>query len=356
MKKNWFYKKISELSAYDGYIKPDIHKYTLKLNSNENFVIDKQFQIDIMKKIINNSDIREYPNNKIVQLLSSISKYVNLSISEIAIGNGSDQIIDLLLSHLVSKNTKILTSDPTFNFFDERCKLYSIKTVKIPFSSTMQLDYNDFVTKSKKADMIYLDSPNNPTGFQFTKNNMIKIINEFNGPIIIDEAYGEFSDYSLSRLIKNHDNLIIIKTFSKAFGLAGLRLGYFLAHEKIIDIFKRKIQYPYPINSIAIDMGILLLKKYKIILKSIDIIKTEREKMITLLRKFNTFDVFDSKANFILFDAKEEYNQIYTALSEQGVLIRKLGKIGRHKGCLRVTLGTKEMNSKFILAIRDLLR
>ena len=146
----------------------------------------------------------------------------------IGVGNGSDQILDLILSNFASKSTKVLTSNPTFGFFEERCKLYSIPMIRIPFSDDMKLDLNQFLKESKKADILYLDSPNNPTGFQFTKTDILKLVKSFDGLIIIDEAYGEFSDYSLSKLVKNYPNLVVVRTVSKSFGLAGLRLGYFV--------------------------------------------------------------------------------------------------------------------------------
>ena len=274
----------------------------------------------------------------------------------IGVGNGSDQIIDLILANFASKKIKILTSDPTFGFFEERCKLYGIPTIKIPFSKNMTLEIDSFLLKSKKADMIYLDSPNNPTGFQFQKQELFELIKKFSGPIIIDEAYGEFGDYSVVNMTKKQSNLIVVKTFSKAYGLAGLRLGYFVSNKKFVDVFSRVIQYPYPLNSLAIEAGIFALQKYQHMLDIAKQIKNERRRIIEKLRKENAFEVFDSKANFVLFDAKGADRRIYTALIEQGISIRKLGKIGKHKGCLRVTVGTKEMNSKFLLAIRDLLR
>jgi histidinol-phosphate aminotransferase len=274
----------------------------------------------------------------------------------IGVGNGSDQILDLLLVNFCSKKTRILTSDPTFGFFEERCKLYSIPTIKIPFSKDMTLDLENFLSKSKNADLLYLDSPNNPTGFQFPKKDLEKLIKNFDGPVIIDEAYVEFGDYSVLNMVKSQSNLIVVRTFSKEFGLAGLRLGYFVANKAIADVFTRIIQYPYPLNTIAIEAGILALQKSKIMSDAATLIKKERKRIIENLRKKNTFEVFDSKANFVLFDAKGAEQRIYTALVEQGISIRKLGKIGKHQGCLRVTVGTKEMNSKFLLAIRDLLQ
>jgi len=356
MKKDWFQKKVKEFSILKGYQKPEKNSDTLKLDSNENFVISKQFQRDLIDSAQKISDVREYPLGRAEKLIEALSKYLSIPSSMIGIGNGSDQVLDLILANFCSKKTRVLTSEPTFGFFEERCKLYSIPTIKVPFSKNMTLDLDTFLKKSKNADLLYLDSPNNPTGFQFPKNDLQKLIRNFDGPVIIDEAYGEFGDYSLVNMIKKQDNLIVSKTFSKDFGLAGLRLGYFVGNKNIVDVFSRIIQYPYPLNSIAIEVGILALQKRKQISDISNQIKQERKRIIENLRKTSAFEVFDSKANFVLFDAKGADRRIYTALVEQGISIRKLGQIGKHKGCLRVTVGTKEMNSKFLLAIRDLLR
>jgi histidinol-phosphate aminotransferase len=354
--KEWFQKKIKELSSLQGYQKPEKQPEALKLDSNENFVINKQFQRDLIDGAKKISDVREYPLGRIEKLIEALSKNLKVSPSMIGVGNGSDQILDLLLVNFCSKKTRILTSDPTFGFFEERCKLYSIPTIKIPFSKDMTLDLENFLSKSKNADLLYLDSPNNPTGFQFPKKDLEKLIKNFDGPVIIDEAYVEFGDYSVLNMVKSQSNLIVVRTFSKEFGLAGLRLGYFVANKAIADVFTRIIQYPYPLNTIAIEAGILALQKSKIMSDAATLIKKERKRIIENLRKTNTFEVFDSKANFVLFDAKGAEQRIYTALVEQGISIRKLGKIGKYQGCLRVTVGTKEMNSKFLLAIRDLLQ
>lgn len=356
MRKGWFQSKIREFSRLGGYQKPEIHSGSLKLDSNENFVINRQFQqelIDGAKKI---SDVREYPLGRIEKLSEALSKYLKVPSSMIGVGNGSDQILDLILANFATKKTRVLTSDPTFGFFEERCNLYSIPTIRIPFSKDMTLDLEKFLSKSKKADLLYLDSPNNPTGFQFRKKDLQKLIKEFDGPVIIDEAYGQFGDYSLVSMTIKQDNLIVVRTFSKEFGLAGLRIGYFVSNKKLVDAFTGIIQYPYPLNTIAIESGILALQKSKQMSDVANQIKQERKRIIENLRKTRTFDVFDSKANFVLFDAKGAEKRIYTALVEQNISIRKLGQIGKHKGCLRVTVGTREMNSKFLLAIRDLLR
>ena len=353
--KNWFDKKIEKLTSIGGYQKPDLIPDSMKLDSNENYVIPKQFQNDILSMARKNSDVREYPLGRINELIKMISKFSKVPASMIGVGNGSDQILDLILSHFASKNTKVLTSNPTFGFFEERCKLYSIPLIAIPFSDDMKLDIKEFEKRSKDADILYLDSPNNPTGFTFTKNQLQKFVQSFDGLVIIDEAYGEFADYSLTKMAKTQDNLIVVRTLSKSFGLAGLRLGYFVANKKFAEVFMNVLQYPYPLSTITIESGILALEKVDLMYDAADLIKSERKRIIENLRKYDAFEVFDSKANFVLFDAFDSYKRVYSALAEQGISIRKLGKIGNHTGCLRVTIGTKEMNSKFLLAIRDLL-
>jgi len=352
---NWFDEKIKKFLSIGGYKKPDLVEDSVKLDSNENYVIPKQFQNDIIASAKKNSDVRQYPLGRIDDLIKSISKFSKIPNSMIGIGNGSDQILDLILSNFASKKTKVLTSNPTFGFFEERCKLYSIPLIAIPFSDDMKLDIDEFTKQSKNADILYLDSPNNPTGFQFPKNELQKLIKSFKGLVIIDEAYGEFGDYTLSNMVKTHENLIVVQTLSKSFGLAGLRLGYFIANKKFTEVFMSVLQYPYPLSTITIESGISALEKLNLMQNAVENIKTERKRIIENLRKYDAFDVFDSQANFVLFDAHGSYKRIYSALAEQGISIRKLGKIGNHDGCLRVSIGTKEMNSKFLLAIRDLL-
>ena len=358
MKDSWYTKKFAEYAKLGGYKKPEKYDDTLKLDSNENFVINKKFQQDVLSYAKTNSDIRQYPLGGTEKLVAALSKYLKVPENMIGVGNGSDQILDMFLANIASKKTRILTSDPTFGFFEQRCNLYGLPTTKIPFSTDMTLDIKKFDSQLKKCQILYLDSPNNPTGFEFSKNQLEHLVKKFDGLVIIDEAYGEFGDNVLSTisLTKKYDNLILVKTFSKAFGLAGLRLGYFIANKSIVDIFTRVLQYPYPLNTLAIQAAIISLEKTDQIKTAVKTIKTQRKRIIENLRKYNdTFEVFDSNANFVLFDAKGADKRVFTALIEQGISIRKLGKIGTHQGCLRVTVGTKEMNSKFLLAIRDLL-
>src|SRR3990170_424247 len=319
MKADWFQKKVDELSKLKGYQKPDKYSNALKLDSNENLAIQREFSLDLINQTKEKLDVREYPLGGTERLVVALSDYIKMPSEMIGVGNGSDQIIDLLLTNFALKETTVLTSDPTFGFFEERCKLYAIPTIKIPFTDNMTLDLEKFLSNTKKADILYLDSPNNPTGFQFSKNKLEQLIREFNGLVIIDEAYVEFADYSIIDMTKKKDNLIVLRTLSKSFGLAGLRVGYFVANKKIASIFSKTIQYPYPLNSVAIETAILALQKSKQIYEICKLIKKERSRIIGTLRGMDVFQVFDSKANFVLFSAPGSGLRIYKALVEQGI-------------------------------------
>lgn len=355
MRKDWFAKELEAYSKLGGYKKPEKHSGALKLDSNENYAVPQEFLEAMINKVKENIDVREYPLGGTEKLVQEISRYVGMPKEMIGVGNGSDQIIDLFLSNFASKNTKILTSDPTFGFFEERCKLYSIPTIKIPFDKNMALSLDKFLSSSKKADILYLDTPNNPTGFQFQKRDLERLVREFRGLVIIDEAYVEFSDYSIVEMTKKASNLVVLRTLSKSFGLAGLRIGYFVANSKTVDTYTRVIQYPYPLNTLAIEVGIMALKQSKYFMDIADLVKKERSRIISNLQQMKIFDVFDSKANFVLFAAGGSGQRIYKALIEQGISIKNLGRIGKHEGCLRVTVGSEDMNSGFLTAIRDLL-
>ncbi|MXW61305.1 MAG: histidinol-phosphate aminotransferase family protein [Cenarchaeum sp. SB0665_bin_23] len=348
---NTFTKRLDALSKLSSYERPPAHD-GLRLDSNENLVIPKPIQEKITSRI--NSDIRLYPLDGPERLIHSISRLVGISTDQISVGNGSDQILDMVLSRLAG--SKILVSDPTFSFFVDRCNLYDIRLERIRCRNDMSPDMDTIIRRAPSVDMIYLDSPNNPTGYQIPRADLRKLVESCDTPIMLDEAYADFGGFSAMDMVYNTSQLMVMRTLSKSFGLAGLRVGYMVASAPITKVFDRVIQYPYPLSVLSVDCAIQALQLYNDISTSWDIIKEERRRIIQTLRGFGAFDVFDSNANFVLFDAGGSYRRIHKALSEQGIHIRMLGQMGDATGCLRVTVGTHKMNSQFLLAVRDLLK
>jgi len=149
MRKDWFEKKIENFSKLSGYKKPDKYSNVIKLDSNENYAIPPDFFQDLINETKERMDVREYPLGGTERLIKALSEYIRMPTEMIGVGNGSDQIIDLLLGNFASTETKILTSVPSFGFFEERCKLYSIPTIKIPFDENMSLKIEKFLSNSK---------------------------------------------------------------------------------------------------------------------------------------------------------------------------------------------------------------
>jgi histidinol-phosphate aminotransferase len=346
---DWISKELSRIKDHSPYKRPRKLQDYYKLDSNENTVLEKKFIRSIALKSINDNDFREYPLEHFDLLFNKIAKYANINTKNVGIGSGSDQIMDLLLS-TICKEKSAITINPTFSYFIDRCNMYKIPTKLINLSTLdNSLDFEFFISESKNKDIIYLASPNNPTGNQFKIEDVINLIEvSKNKLIIIDEAYVEFSDYSLSNLVNKYNNLIIMRTFSKAFGLAGARIGYILAHEEIINIFNQYIQLPYPLSSFSMQIAIEALENIKMIKRSIEIIKQERNTVYNKLNQLNEIKIYGSDANFFFFQTFDHFNKIKEILFEEKILIKDFGNIGNYKGAMRATIGTKEMNDKLV--------
>ena len=328
----------------------------LKLDSNENLAVPRQFQADLLRAARRSADVREYPLGADERLAAAIARHLRVPSSSVGIGSGSDQILDQLLAAFAAgRGARLLATSPTFGFFEDRCRLYSVPVTAVPYSDDMTLDAGAVRAASRGKSVLYLDMPNNPTGFQLARADLEEIAAGFDGLVIIDEAYAEFADYTAVPWTRRLDNLAVVRTFSKSFGLAGLRLGYLVAGGRIAEAYNRAVRYPYPVSSIAAEAGIEALRRSAQMRRAADLVRRERARVAGELRRHGAFEVFDSKANFVLFDAGGAHRRIHAALAEQGISIRLIGRIGRHKGCLRVTVGTREMNSRFLLAVRDLL-
>jgi histidinol-phosphate aminotransferase len=172
----------------------------------------------------------------------------------------------------------------------------------------------------------------------------------FSGLVFVDEAYVEFSDYSLTRLVEKLENLVVLRTFSKAFGLAGLRLGYAVSNPDVVEILSRS-QLPYATNSIALKAGLKMLQAIEIVERGIIELKTERSRLVKGLNTIEGITAFDSKANFVLFRTEKPSNKVCKLLAEQGILIKDLGKILSFSNCLRTTVGLPQMNDKLLEAL-----
>ena len=351
---DWLMKEMKKISRIEKYVVPVESNYS-KLDANENLVIDKDYLTKIALDSLKKIDLRKYPIDLYEQLYSRLSQYLKISEKSLVVGSGSDQIIDLLLT-LIGNGRRLTSIYPTFSYFKTRCQLHGIAFSEIMLSSIDNaLDMKEFVADAKKSHAIYLCSPNNPTGNQFDKSDILHILDTLkNNLVVVDEAYVEFSKYSLTKYVNEYPNLVILRTFSKALGLAGARVGYMIANEKLAELFRYRIQLPYAVNSLSLAIAMSLLSKPKKIQESISLIKHERERLYQNLSKIKNIDVYKSDANFLFIKCNTKYGRIVKTLENSKIIVKGLGNIKSYGNCIRITVGTRKMNNKILSAIKDI--
>jgi histidinol-phosphate aminotransferase len=345
---------IKRIARLGHYTKPEKVEGAIKLDSNENFALDKDFVAGVAAEAARQVDLREYPLDQLDELYSQLAKYAGVSIKCVAAGSGSDQIIELLLSTLGSRRATVFT--PTFSYFINRCELHGIKVDKVPLERDFTLDRKAFLKSARKSDLVYICSPNNPTGSQIGRQDTIEIVDSLEDKLVlVDEAYVDFADYSLSADATKRDNVIVLRTLSKAFGLAGARVGYMVANEKFVRMFRSTIQSPYPISTLSLAIASGVLARADHVRQTINAVRNERSRVLARLGKVDDIKVFSSDANFLFIEAGRNYQQISKALRSSGIVVKELGNVAGHRGCIRVTIGTREMNDKFLQCVEGSL-
>lgn len=346
-------KEVDRIARLHRYVRPEKIKGAIKLDSNENFALDREFVAEVTADAAKKVDLREYPLDELDHLYKQLSKYTGIGKKYIGVGSGSDQIIELLLTTLAGRSSRALAFVPTFSYFINRCELHGISTDELALDKNFQLDTDRFVKRAKNADLVYLCSPNNPTGNQLDKDTALKVIDSLGGRLVlVDEAYADFSDYSLVREATRRDNVIVLRTLSKAFGLAGARVGYMIANERTAGVFRTTIQSPYPISTLSLAIATSVLERAAHVKKTIERVKRERKRVAARLAQVDAIKTYRSDANFLFIEAGKKYDAIGRELTKSGIAVKLLDDVASHTGCMRVTIGTKEMNDKFISCVK----
>jgi len=310
---------------------------------------------DLMNKAISQVDTREYPLGIIDKLREALATHLHVPPESIIPTQGADQGIDLLCQMFLRQNDTALIVEPTFSFYKLRTALTQAKYVKVNINNDLTLPVEKILTQGKDATILFVCSPNNPTGNQFTARDVMRVCKSFPGLIILDEAYVEFAQETLVREVTRHRNIAVVRTFSKAFGLANLRLGFIIANPEWAPLFLDRIQYPYPINSIAANIAIQLLQNIKLVENCIESVKKERTWLLQQLRKINGVEAIDSQANFILTQLPTDVEKVHKQLLDRGIATKKIGHVLNLSNCIRVTVGTRKMNKLLLESLREVL-
>ena len=300
--------------------------------------------------------INRYPDNKHTELKKVVSDIKNVNVNQVVFGNGTDEILDLVVRVFCNPNEdKIITLPPTYGMYDVIAKTNGVENIEIPLKSDFSVDKNEILQlNSANTKILFLCSPNNPTGNSFDTNDLIELITGFKGIVVVDEAYIDFSSkQSLISLINNNNNLIITQTMSKAYGMAGIRLGMGFSNQKIIN-YLNKIKPPYNINVLTERKALEEFYKIDDIKKNIDLVLNQRKLLISCLETLDFVKkIYKSDANFLLVkvdDADLRYNQ----LINNGIIVRNRSNQQLCQNCLRITIGTKIENKSLIKTLNEL--
>jgi histidinol-phosphate aminotransferase len=299
--------------------------------------------------------LNRYPDPYQRDLKSSISGIKGIPEENIFLGNGSDEIIDLCFRIFCNPGIdKALIFTPTYGMYEVSAAINDVELIKIPLSKNFQIEPENLAAlfKDLRLKLIFICSPNNPTGNSMNGPIVETIISRFTGIVVIDEAYIDFSGQpSFKTLISLHRNLIVMQTFSKAMGLAAVRVGMAFMDPSVVHYFN-KMKPPYNISTINQKAALKSLANAELLKKRVRRIITERERLAKSLKKMSIIEkIFPSDSNFLLVKTKNA-DLIYTELIDNKIIVRNRNKIV--PGCIRITVGTQGENDKLIRTLRTI--
>lgn len=298
-------------------------------------------------------NLNRYPDPYQRELKTQISKLKKINEENIFLGNGSDEIIDLCFRVFCNPGAdKALTFTPTYGMYEVSASANDVEVLKIPLNESFQIDIKkaDILFSDKKLKIVFICSPNNPTSNSMNLEDVEYIIRRFSGIVLIDEAYIDFSEKPSSlKLLDKYPNLIVMQTFSKAFGLAAVRIGMAFSHPEIVKYFN-KLKPPYNISTINQRAALSRLQRTSQYQREVMRIKKERERLGSILTELNIVDkVYSSDANFLLVKVRNA-DYIYNELINRNIIIRNRNKM--IDNCVRITIGKKSENNRLISALK----
>jgi len=323
----------------------------VKLASNEN---PFGFSPKVMEVIRNFDKLNIYPSPvEYDELIEKIADYIGVEKERIAIGAGIDGILENIFKMIVEPNDEVIIPIPTFPYYHTLTAVFSGKEVRVKRRCDFKIDVDGIINSiTDKTKIILICSPNNPTGNSENYNDVRAIVESCDALVFIDEAYAEFSDHNLLNLA-DYENVVIARTFSKAFGLANLRIGYAIMSSELKKVYM-KVSQPFPTSTLAIKAAIASLDDLDWVRWCVKRIKSERERIYKKLK--DKVKVYPSDANFLFFETPIKSAELVERLMRKGVIVRDCSKfIGCSPYSVRVSIGKEEENDIFLNALNDVL-
>jgi histidinol-phosphate aminotransferase len=343
----------------DSLVRDNIKKMTAYSSARHEFTGNASIYLDANENSFGSplpDNFNRYPDPLQMQVKEKLSKIKGLPVQNIFLGNGSDEAIDLLYRIFCDPaRDNAIILPPTYGMYEVCAEMNDVKAKKVNLTKEYQLDIDGIANAIDSfTKLIFICSPNNPTGNSINRADVEIILNNFDGIVAIDEAYINYSKpRSFIAELTEYPNLVVMQTLSKAWGLAGLRLGMAFASQPIIDLMN-KVKYPYNINTATQLLALEALENIDWVNDHIATTVVERENLKNeLLTLSFTENVYPSDANFLLAKMKNARN-IYEQLCQKGIIVRDRSKVVLCEDSLRITVGTEDENKKLIEALNNL--
>lgn len=329
----------------------------IKLNQNENpFDVPEDLKRELIDEFFALSWNR-YPDVFPTALLKALSKYTSQPEDGIIAGNGSNELMYTILMASVSKGSKVLIPSPSFFLYEKAAKVFDGIVVPVMMNKDLSFATERILQTARyeQPTVIVLVSPNSPTGQSISIVDIEQILSQTSALVIVDEAYIEFSEkQSAQSLLEKYDRLVVLRTFSKAFSMAGLRVGYLLAQPSLCaELLKPKI--PFTVNNLSAAVAMKLMDRDGIVKERIAFIKSQRDFLLRSLRAIKGIEVFSSDTNFLIFRTRHEARSLFEALLARNVLVRDVSSYPMLERMLRVNAGTEIENKTFLSTLQQCL-
>jgi len=302
-----------------------------------------------------NTGLNRYPDPVQIELKAKLGEVKGVPVENIFVGNGSDEVIDLLFRAFCEPGKdEVMILPPTYGMYEVSAKINDVKLVEVPLGSEFELKVSQVIEKStSKSKLVFLCSPNNPTGNAFKLSQIEELLKGFAGLVVVDEAYIDFSAVeSASSLLEKYPNLVVLQTLSKAWGLAGVRIGLGYASKEVVEILN-KIKPPYNVNVLSQKIAKEALSNVGQKMSWVKAVLAQKETLVLALANLSLVErVYPSDANFILFKVKDA-DRLYEFLIQKGVVVRNRTNMQGCRNCLRVSVGTMEENIEFLEQLNE---
>ncbi|AGL01878.1 histidinol-phosphate transaminase [Desulfoscipio gibsoniae] len=341
-------KGLQELVPYQEITYPGV----IKLNANENpYDFPEEIRLAI-NEMLGPQSFTRYPDAMAQQLVQELAHCHGVSAEQIMVGNGSDELIlDLMLTF--GAGNRVVIAVPTFSMYGIHARVAGAEIVEIPRQFDFELDVPEIVRASGDAALVVLCSPNNPSGNSATVEQVQSILDNCPCPVVVDQAYVEFGGPDFLPLLDRYPNLVILRTFSKAYGLAGLRVGYLFAQSQVLQ-YLFKVKQPFNLNTFSQVAALTVLRHRDVFAPQVAEITRQRDILYNTMQQMPGFDVLPSDANYLMFKTGYSAADVFDGLLSRGVLVRNFGDplLSQY---LRVSVGQTEENVIFLRSLQQVI-